>query len=676
MVDGGEPRSSWPSLIIGILLIAFGVLAVAGYACAAVDRWPPLAGLGEEAARAAFLIAIVALPLLKPSWGIYCVFLALPFFGNRPGGRYMEILDIQLGASIVGLTVHALRHRLPLPRGLVYLISWVCVFTAFVALVPAFPGFLPRWGEVSDATLTVVQAATSREDDPLYSLNSACLLALAVAWAMALAWVRTDRLALKAGRAIIVAFLVVTLFGILDFHRIVDLDRAYLLRLDPRSLDDAAFKSLFWNPGWFAEYFSMAFGVTLGFSMLESSWRRALWLGVLAVTYGYFLANRQRGGVVAINAAIAIVAVQEVWRVRHRRLALSLAVVGLLVLVVSAVAVLAYLPQRSVWLLGLRRLIDSPGDEVRRKLVTTAIQMWHTAPVLGIGEGAFAWRYREFVPHGSPLEVLTYGDAHNTWLQILATRGIVGLVGYVSLWVAVCWTIFNALRDERRSLALPIASALTAFFVYSFVQGMFYLQAIQVLFWGLIGLLPVNVRRSPGKRSPLIIQASLGLALVVVAFALRTSREPIKHAWGAFQTQPRGFYPVETWDHGRVGRWSSKVGTLCLYPIDPLTVVEFQAQHPDIFRRPVQVTFAHEGTVLDRVQVKTNDVIRRQIPVRVVPQTIRDSGRPFGECDVGAFTLTVEVDRVWSPSSFRVSDDWRHLGVAVVVPSEARDPSD
>jgi O-antigen ligase len=260
-------------------------------------------------------------------------------------------------------------------------------------------------------------------------------------------------------------------------------------------LDDAAFKSIFWNPGWYAWYFSMAFGVTLGFSLIESSWRRVALLGALAVCYAYFLTNPQRGGFLAVHVALAIVLVHWLAHSRRRWVALFRGAVAAVALAAVAAVTLAHVPRTSVWFMGVRRLVSSPGDEVRSKLAVTALHMWQHAPLCGIGEGAFAWRYREFVPRGSPLEVVTYGDAHNTWLQILSTRGIVGLSSYVWLWLAIAVASVRALKVARRSLALPFVAGLAAFFVYSFVQGMFYLQAIQVFFWGLFALLASQRRR-------------------------------------------------------------------------------------------------------------------------------------------------------------------------------------
>ena len=265
VVSGTEPVEKnflWSdrAWLAGALLCLLGVVAVMSGILPAFARWPmPTWFWGV-------ILVATTISVLRPSWGLYLVFLTLPFFGNRPGGRYMELINVLVGSNIIGLTIHSLRQRIPLPRHPVLLVGWACVISACVALLPVLPQIMIHSRQANSLHLVLIESFTSRETDVLYSIHSLGVLAFAVGWATALVWARVDRYLVNAFRAIVFAFLVTMIFGILDFHQIIDLDTQYLGVLDPRALDDPPFQSIysiFWNPGWFAWYFSMDASVSI-----------------------------------------------------------------------------------------------------------------------------------------------------------------------------------------------------------------------------------------------------------------------------------------------------------------------------------------------------------------------------------------------------------------------------
>ena len=93
---------------------------------------------------------------------------------------------------------------------------------------------------------------------------------------------------------------------------------------------------------------------------------------------------------------------------------------------------------RRAQLISIERTVDTaaamfePHGEAQRplsersRLWRIAVQMWLAAPAFGVGEGSFAWRFHDFAPVGSRLDTASYGDAHNQFLQVLATRGTRG----------------------------------------------------------------------------------------------------------------------------------------------------------------------------------------------------------------------------------------------------------
>ena len=176
----------------------------------------------------------------------------------------------------------------------------------------------------------------------------------------------------------------------------------------------------------------------------------------------------------------------------------------------------------------------------------------------------------------------------------------------------------------------------------------------------------VSMAPEPGaramRRGPLVpVLAVICMAIV----AVWTYWEPTVQSWEKSQVQPAGFYAVERLEDGRVGRWSSRTGTLCLYPTEDVTVVDLQSNHPDIAKQPVVVTLRDASQVLDRVSLRSHDRVQRQINLPVARVSDRERPPEFGECVEDASRLTVSVDRVWSPLSVDLLPDPRHLGVFV-----------
>ncbi len=541
--------------------------------------------------------------ILTPFRGSHAILLALPLFGNHPGGSLMEILNVPLAGCIVGLSVRAWRTRRQPPGGPLWKAVGLLLFSAGLALVPALPGALTYAAQVDDLPAIVVQTLTAAETVPLYSVASLMQLVLAAAWAYSLCWAGADlAFAKDALRYVGLALFAVMLLGALDFHRVIAL-RAFLARLDPQVDFLDRFQSVFWNPGWFAWYFVIVFGLTLGLLWLESGPWRVLAAVGLGFSYLYFLTNSQRGGFVAVHAVIVAAVAYVAKGLRTRRNVL-LAVAAALALTLGLTFV-RFQGEPERWLQGMQRLVTPQKDVNRRNLWIAAIQMWRTAPLFGLGEGTFGWRYREFVPVGSSLDIGAWGDAHSTWLQILASRGLFGLAAYVTFLLALTRRILAAARvsGPPRGIAMSLILGLLGFLIYSFVQWMFYLQSIQVLCWGIVALAAIaapasaGVVGSPGHRPWLVP------LLAVLAFGglLAWTAPRFREAAADAARQPRGFYGLA---RGGVMRFSSRKGSLCLYPSAPVLSMEVGTPDPMAATRPVTVTLSISGRLVDRFDLR------------------------------------------------------------------------
>ena len=466
----------------------------------------------------------------------------------------------------------------------------------------------------------------------------------------------------------------VAFLGALHYHGAVNLHEAYLARLDPNLFFWDRFQSIFWNPSWLAVYFSFAFGLSLGLLGPDASGRRRFVVGaLLAFAYAYFLLNRQRGGFLAVHAALVVFAATLLAATSGRprwRLAL---LGGAAVVLAALVVALAFPGDPRASGLG-RALVETGIDENRRKLWMAALAMWRSAPLFGIGEGAFATRFREFVPAGSALDSRFYGDAHNTWLNILATEGLAGLLAFAGLVVVAVREVLRLLRSAgpARGTAAGLASGLAAFLTYSLFQGMFYLQSVRVLFWGSLALLAAlsPAPAEPARASRAFRWTLAALAVLGLAVQVQETRPLFRAAEADLARQPRGFYPLER-RSGVLVRWSAREGTLCLYPTGPVMDLRVIPGSRPPERLPVEVTVRVGERVVDRFPIPTRAALDRRIDL---PEAIGFRAPatpvPFGEClpDRLAIPLSVEVGSLWSPRTDGLQE-YRHLGVALLPPA-------
>lgn len=669
-------------------MLGFAGASLLGYTWATVSHLDVPAWTSPTAMGLLMAVASIAIAVWKPLWGALLVFACIPLFGNHPGGRLMEVINIPLAAVTIGLLVHARRRALPPPSGMLWWCAGLYVFSALVAFIAAAPGVLVHWVSIGQPSAALAEALTAPENNPLYSLGSLVMVGLAMSWALALAWTKPGLVfARQAFICVAASFFVIVVVGAFDVHGLVTLQHVYQNRIDPRTYDPGTFQSIFWNPGWFAWYFTIAFGMTVGLTCAAPKpWRQAI-AAALAVSYVYFLANPQRGGFIALNASLlaiaALAVVRTGWRPSRR---LVLTTVG--VIAVVAVASVPYVSRsQGPWLSSLRRFSSkdaqvAQSNSERMKVYRVALRMWQSAPVFGIGESAFSWRYREFVNRPSEADTKSTGDAHSTWLQVLATRGLLGLFAYALVLVAAGQLVVRTLSSsdpERRALGIGLAVGMLAFVTYSFVQAMFYMQGIQVFFWGMVALAaivsPAAADTLPSRASTVVAQRrgvvaqpfkaarnawtsvtpywkASALAFIILlqvwssramfyqALARMAPGRPALESFMRTFNIPRaiddegGFMGWEMEPDGRPFRWIDRTATFMVPPqtaaIDiPLRLLRLEP-------KPVDLSISLDGREVNVVRLDENWTVYHQL---LVPR----------DADAAWQSIQLRVKGAWSP---------------------------
>ncbi len=114
----------------------------------------------------------------------------------------------------------------------------------------------------------------------------------------------------------------------------------------------------------------------------------------------------------------------------------------------------------------------SKSSDIRKVVWEGAWKVWQRYPIFGSGVETFAYSYYQdrLVEHNLLSEWdFLYNKAHNELLNFLATTGIVGLLSYLSLFVALSVYLIREWHlKQLTSLQIALASALLAMFISNF----------------------------------------------------------------------------------------------------------------------------------------------------------------------------------------------------------------
>lgn len=223
------------------------------------------------------------------------------------------------------------------------------------------------------------------------------------------------------------------------------------------------------------------------FSLFERRITRTwLTLAFLFVTVGFF-ATESRGGLLALGAA-TIVALFIAPRQRRRIAALA-AMVG-----VACVGLLVSSPG------AIHRITDlSGGSSGRSDLWRVGWEVFKSHPLTGVGAGNFVVVESHYALRPGAISRIQYITetpqiVHNTYLQLLAETGIIGLAGFLAVVATSLWASFAAIRcfeaignpgyaDLTRAAVLGSIGMLAALF--------FITDGDDVRLWVLLALGPV-----------------------------------------------------------------------------------------------------------------------------------------------------------------------------------------
>jgi O-antigen ligase len=129
-----------------------------------------------------------------------------------------------------------------------------------------------------------------------------------------------------------------------------------------------------------------------------------------------------------------------------RRRALFAAGVALVVLAAVFASQNATLRNRAETVLGTARATHDKNISTRLVLWDISWEIFKKHPLLGVGMGDYSTEAEKLL---AARRVTTTVDSHNIYLQVIATRGLVGFIPFIFFWIA----LFRMLLDVRRHAA-------------------------------------------------------------------------------------------------------------------------------------------------------------------------------------------------------------------------------
>jgi O-antigen ligase len=294
-----------------------------------------------------------------------------------------------------------------------------------------FPRLLPL---LALSALAILQSFTGLSADAFQTRFFALqLLALTAFLALLYRYAATEKRVRILVYTVITVAIVSAIFGIL--RQTTQHQTGFLLPLLKQNQGFAQFV----NKNHFAYLMEMALGLAIGLIIAGGSKQKLIQFALLLpIWFGLVLSN-SRGGILAMLAQITLAAVL-LMRTATLRFALAAILIG-------GVSV------GTIWVGGERLVTNfsAAGTDLtttdrdgasRNEIWRATLKMFGAHPLLGVGLGGY---WIGITAYHDASGVLTPQEAHNDYLELLSSGGIIGLA--LGVWFAV-----NVIRSARKNL--------------------------------------------------------------------------------------------------------------------------------------------------------------------------------------------------------------------------------
>ena len=279
----------------------------------------------------------------------------------------------------------------------------------------------------------------------------------------------------------------------------------------------------FGNPDFTSAFLGMSFTVTVGLFLFHPKFKviNAL-LSVLSLIEIYLTGSLQ-GFMLAGSALFFYIYIFGLNKGIPKR------ITRLYLVTVTSSFVLGLLGLLGVGPLGA--ILERSSFRIRLGYFESAIYMWANHPLTGVGTDSYGDFFREFRPDwliSIINDASTSNDAHNIYLNLLATSGFVTFVLYLALNAYCIYRGFVALRKGSFDVVLVIALAVTISYQ---LQSLISISHLGIAIWGWFAMGVVfaksyslsmpnkDILNKPKSKVPAFLHMALILSLTFVAVA-------------------------------------------------------------------------------------------------------------------------------------------------------------
>jgi O-antigen ligase len=596
---------------------------------------PPESSMGRWLGSAWFLLG-----LFSPMGWCWTFALALPWFGNNPGGEHHLYL-IEMG--LMGLVIRHLASRLTLAcrarRN--WIDPWIRLFCVMTCV-----GMIPQmrwlWCELVQHKSSFLFSIYSHFGTaPVFSLQVVLKLILAAGF---YSWLRdrpwSEQVQTRYWWMLILVLAGTAVFGLLNYLNLVPAD---WWRPENPDIGRGGFRrlqSLYFHSGWYAQYLVCIAPAALALAMTTRRYFRVLaWVLVVLLTVTGLLTFQRAGWLALAGGYFSVVlGINLSGGIQNNRLRrTTIYSCGLVLFLGIMLAVLALsIPT------FYQRLTDLAHFEHRTEIWKSALGLFQLSPITGVGTGNYYFTHTLFYKPGHPWHLIDKVTAHSVYLHLLTTRGALSLLMFLVILGGMLWRGWKGLlftpgpgQQYAGSILTRVAlmGALTSLAVNGIFQHVFYVRTIELLFWLFAGICSWFVSaesRARRIRHPITIGA-LNLFVIILSLALLV----------AWENQD-GLKPWKVWVRESNFRMSGEHVSISV-PAGRNTI-QFPVAciDPNADTIPVTYTFSMEGRTLK--QSKLGNYEEQWIDLELPPG--RNPSSP----------LDIRVSRTWSPWYYGLKD--------------------
>lgn len=136
--------------------------------------------------------------------------------------------------------------------------------------------------------------------------------------------------------------------------------------------------------------------------------------------------------------------------------------------------------------------IHNVTDGTRMKLWKTGLEMFKDNPVLGVGNGNYLYRYRDYISEYHDLYAgRTIFTTHNSYIKMFAELGSIGGVLFITIYASLTYITCMVYRFTKRYklVSLAFIGFWCAYLFQNFLNNLMFIPQLNVLVWIIAAML-------------------------------------------------------------------------------------------------------------------------------------------------------------------------------------------